>query len=74
MRHHWTVEEIHPTDRNGLIAWARDTCHGLDIQVASEAMNVEPTADAIVGALTDSLPKGIRGEIAGVCLEALEQR
>jgi hypothetical protein len=71
MRHHWTVEEIDPTDRDGLIIWARDICHGLDIDSTAEAINVTPTADAVVEALTHSLPQGIRKEVADVCFEAL---
>lgn len=71
VKHHWTVEGIEAADRDGLIAWARDICTGLDIDSAAEAINVVPTADAVVGALTDSLPEEIRQEVANICFEAL---
>lgn len=71
MRDYWTIEEVRPTDRDGLVAWARGICHGLDIEAAAKAINVAPTADAVVGALTDSLPSDIRNEISKVCFEAL---
>jgi len=71
VKHYWTIEEIDPTDRDGLAVWARDICHRLDIDSAAEAINVAPTADAVVGALTDSLPQDIRKEVADVCFEAL---
>lgn len=71
MKDHWTIEEIEPTDRVGLKEWAHDICHGLDINSAAEAINVEPTPDAVVAALTGSLPKDIQKEVADVCFKAL---
>jgi hypothetical protein len=71
MKHQWTIEEIDPTDRVGLTAWAYDICHGLDIDAAAEEINVPPTPDAVVEALTGSLPQGIRQEVADVCFKAL---
>lgn len=71
MTHDWTIEEIDSTDKVALQSWARDVCQGLNIDTAAEALNVEPTVDAVVGALTDSLPRDIRKEVAKVCFEAL---
>lgn len=71
MRDHWTVEEIDPTDVVGLSAWASELCHELDISSAAEAINAEPTVDAVVAALTESLPEGVRAEVAKVCFLAL---
>lgn len=73
MRHHWTVEEIDSTDRVGLASWARDICAELDIDAAAEAINVAPTADAVVGALTDGLPENIRRDIAKICFDSLRK-
>jgi hypothetical protein len=69
--HHWTVEDVSSIDRASLVAWACDMCRGLDVEVAAEAMNVAPNANAVVEALTDSLPRGIRKEVAKVCFEEL---
>jgi hypothetical protein len=71
VRHVWTIEEIDSTDRDGLSTWARDICTGLNIDVAAEAINVPPTADAVVAALTGELPEGIREDIAKICFESL---
>jgi len=71
LQHDWTIEEIEPTDRDGLSAWARDICTGLDIEVAAKAINVAPTADAVVAALTGELPEDIREDIAEICFESL---
>lgn len=71
MKHQWTLEEIDPTDKDGLITWAKNICKGLDIDSAAEAMNVAPTPDAVAGALADSLPEDIREEVANACFEAL---
>lgn len=72
VQHYWTVEEIDPRDSDALLQWAEGICMGLDIAAAAEAMNVAPTAEAIVGALTDSLPDDIRHEAIAVCYRALE--
>lgn len=74
MEHHWTIEEIKAIDRDGLILWARDICHGLDIDSAADALNVEPTADAVVAALTGSLPRDIQKEVANACFKALGEK
>lgn len=71
MKESWTIEEVAPTDKDGLLVWAHSICHGLDIDAAAEAMNVEPTRDAVVDALTKSLPSDLRGEVVDVCLKAL---
>lgn len=73
VRHKWTIEEIESTDREGLSTWARDICTGLDIEAAGEAMNVAPTVDAVVTALTSDLPEGLREDIATICFESLRK-
>lgn len=72
MRHHWDIEEIEPTDRAGLIRWARDICSNLDIKEAAEALNVPPSPDAVVNALTRSLPEDVRDEVAESCRKSLK--
>jgi hypothetical protein len=71
VQHNWTLEEIDPSDRDALATWARDICAGLDIEAAAEAINVAPTADAVVAALTNDLPAEIRKDIATVCFDSL---
>lgn len=71
VRHDWTIKEIEPADREGLSTWARDICTGLDIETAAKAINVAPTADAAVAALTGDLPEDIREDIARICFESL---
>jgi hypothetical protein len=74
VNHRWTIEEVNPDDREGLRTWAHGICRGLDIDAAAKAINVAPTAEAVVDALTDSLPRSVRKEVADVCFKALKER
>jgi hypothetical protein len=71
MEESWSIDSIDPSDRQGLIEWAQAMCRGLDIEVAASGLNAEPTTAGVVAALTQTLPDGVREEVAEVCRREL---
>jgi hypothetical protein len=67
MTEHVNIEQIDGSDLTTVEWWAAEVCRGVSVKDAADALHVESTRVAVVGALTDSLPPGVRERAAEIC-------
>jgi len=66
------AEFIDLDDHAALLAWAREVCRDISVDDAARFLGTAATLDAVVDALTDSLPDPIRGQAAEICEEGFK--
>lgn len=70
----WSGGFIHPNKKQAMQGWARNMCHGLDLEKTAKELEVPPTISAVakklIGNPTDNLL--MREELMSICEKELK--